>query len=296
MFTRLVGTAIRIATALALLAVVGILPASAASHDHRGEYGRAHPYLALGDSVPFGFSPLESPEDASNFTGYPDFVADWLGLALTNASCPGEASGGFISLTGTDNSCRPYRARFPLHVGYESSQLGFAVAFLDAHPRTKLVTLTLGANDAFLCERTDGGCSPEEFRAVLADLRAHLDTIYREIRDVYHHQIVAVTYYALDYSDPRGVALTQSLNDVLASVTRQYGGTVADGFAAFRPFAEAAGGSSCGAGLLIRLPDGGCDIHPSPRGHRLLAAATIRAVLAGTVPAPPPVSMLPGAA
>jgi len=295
MFTRLAGIATCIATSLALLAA-GTLPASAASPYYRGEQGGPHSYLALGDSVPFGFSPLASPEDASNFTGYPDFVADWLGLALTNASCPGEASGGFISLTGTDNSCRPYRARFPLHVGYESSQLDFAIAFLDEHPRTKLVTLTLGANDAFVCERTDGGCSPEEFRAVLADLRAHLNTIYREIRDVYQHQIVAVTYYALDYSDPQGVALTQSLNDVLASVTRQYGGTVADGLAAFRPFAESAGGSSCEAGLLIRLPDGGCDIHPSPRGHRLLAAATGRAVLAGTAPGPSPASMLPGAA
>jgi lysophospholipase L1-like esterase len=290
-FTRLTG----IATSLALLAA-GTLSASAASHDYRGERGRPPSYLALGDSVPFGFSPLENPEDASNFIGYPDFVADGLGLALTNASCPGEASGGFISLTRTDNSCRPYRARYPLHVGYESSQLDFAVAFLDEHPRTKLVTLTLGANDAFGCERTDGGCSPDEFRAVLAALRAHLDTIYREIRDVYQHQIVAVTYYAFDYSDPQEVALTQSLNDVLASATRQYGGAVADGLAAFRPFAESAGGSSCEAGLLIRLPDGACDIHPSRRGHRLLAAATLRAVLAGTAPGPPLASALAGAA
>jgi len=120
--------------------------------------------------------------------------------------------------------------------------------------------------------------------------------IYREIRDIYHHQVVAVIYDALDYSDPQDVALSQSLNDVLASVTRQYGGMVADGLAAFRPFAEAAGGSSCEAGLLIRLPDGACDTHPSPRGHRLLAAATVQTVLTGPTPGLPPASTLPGAA
>ena len=33
------------------------------------------------------------------------------------------------------------------------------------------------------------------------------------------------------------------------------------------------GGSPCAAGLLIKLPDGTCNIHPSPAGHLLLAQA-----------------------
>ena len=33
------------------------------------------------------------------------------------------------------------------------------------------------------------------------------------------------------------------------------------------------GGEACAAGLLIKLPDGTCDIHPSPAGHLLLAQA-----------------------
>jgi hypothetical protein len=32
-------------------------------------------------------------------------------------------------------------------------------------------------------------------------------------------------------------------------------------------------GSPCAAGLLIKLPDGTCNIHPSPAGHLLLAQA-----------------------
>ena len=53
-------------SALALM-VLGAVPASATSEGHS--------YLALGDSVPFGFSPLKNPSDAANFIGYPEIVA-----------------------------------------------------------------------------------------------------------------------------------------------------------------------------------------------------------------------------
>ncbi|HEY3079303.1 MAG TPA: SGNH/GDSL hydrolase family protein, partial [Chloroflexota bacterium] len=96
-------------------------------------------YLALGDSLAFGldpFRPVADRSDASNFVGYPDVLAKALDLDLTNASCPGEATGGFISLTGVDRRCRTfYRARYPIHVSYTTSQLDFAVAYLRSHPR-----------------------------------------------------------------------------------------------------------------------------------------------------------------
>src|SRR3982075_3462458 len=86
---------------------------------------------------------------ASNFDGYPDYVAGALGLEDVNAACPGEATGGFLSPTGTDNVCRPYRSAFPLHVTYKTTQMVFAIKYLRRHHDTKLVTLTLGANDFF---------------------------------------------------------------------------------------------------------------------------------------------------
>ena len=46
-----------------------------------------------------------------------------------------------------------------------------------------------------------------------------------------------------------------------------------DLFAAFEGPSAAFGGSPCAAGLLIKLPDGTCNIHPSPAGHQLLAQA-----------------------
>lgn len=55
---------------------------------------------------------------------------------------------------------------------------------------------------------------------------------------------------------------------------------VASGFDAWQAKAMAAGGSSCAAGLLIPLPHGGCDVHPTPKGRDLLAQAIVDTIAA----------------
>src|SRR5438132_11859666 len=129
----------------ALLSAIGLVVLAAAPAAASSE---GHSYLALGDSVPFGFSPNPALwSDATNFTGYPEIVAKRLNIEDVNATCPGEATGGFLSLTGTDNSCRDYRSAFPLHVRYSTSQIDYAVNFLRQHRDTRLVTLPLGATE-----------------------------------------------------------------------------------------------------------------------------------------------------
>lgn len=268
---------------LAFVAAVGLLlsatPASAA---------QVHDYLALGDSVAFGFDPrvvaAGGASDPSNFAGYPEALATMFPLSLTNASCPGEASGGFISLASPlDNGCRGYRSVFPLHVSYTTSQLDFAIAYVHAHPRAKLITIDLGANDLFLLQRACGGesgCVLAGLPALLATLRGNLQTIYAQLRDDggFHGRLVALSYYALDYRDPTQVAVISAINGVVASVTTaQPAGFVADGFTAFAA-ASGPSGSPCAAGLLIRLSATTCDVHPSPAGQDVLARA-IRAVV-----------------
>jgi hypothetical protein len=76
-----------------------------------------------------------------------------------------------------------------------------------------------------------------------------------------------------DLASLSAVAGAEALNSAIASVTEKFGGKVADGFAAFQGPSAASGGSPCAAGLLIKLPDGTCNIHPSPAGHLLLAQA-----------------------
>lgn len=269
------------------LGVIAAIPANASSE--------GHPYLALGDSVSFGYNPLVDPTNINNFTGWPEIVAQRLNVEDVNSACPGEATGGFLSLTGTDNVCRPYRFVFnlPLHVAYATSQIDFATSFLLSHPRTRLVTLMLGANDFFRFQKDHPECvvAPQSvpclllLGGMLATMKANLKTIFSDIRATgYDGLIVALTYYALDYRDVSGAL---AFNAQMTAAAADHGVVVADGLGAWKATALAAGGSSCAAGLLIPLPaslGGGCDVHPTPKGRDLLAGAVINAI-AGTCPA-----------
>ena len=250
------------AAALALLAV----PASA--NDEAG-------YLALGDSVAFGFNPLvfqTNPTDTDAYIGYPEVLSKH----VVNASCSGETSGSLI-VGPPDNGCAGFRSVAPLHVHYTGTQLAFAVAYVRAHPDTHLVTIDIGANDLFVLLRTCAGsssCFASGFPVMLQRLASNLVTTYGSLRAAgFRGHLVALTYYVTDYNDPNAVATLGAINQVVAAVTRAFGGRVADGFGAFKREAMEAGGNSCTAGLLIRLPTGGCDIHPSRLGRILLARA-----------------------
>lgn len=227
------------------------------------------PYLALGDSVAFGYSPLVDPSDAHNFSGYPTPAALALNESLTNAACPGETSSHFIDLTGSDNGCGAYRANFPLHVAYSGAQLAFADSFLQSHPATQLVSINIGANDLFVLQRACLGsitCIENGLPGMLATLAANLNTIYGHIRnlDGYHNALVALTYYSLNYTDPVGTGIISQVNNVVAQVTLSWGGKVADGFGAFKAITVPTfNGDSCAAGLLILVSGATCNIHPS---------------------------------
>jgi hypothetical protein len=69
-----------------------------------------------------------------------------------------------------------------------------------------------------------------------------------------------------------------ALNAVTTKVTHAFRGTTADGFTAFAKVAAGSGGDTCAAGLLIVLPTGGCNIHPSTVGAQLLASTLVSAV------------------
>jgi GDSL-like lipase/acylhydrolase family protein len=275
--------------AVAVLATLATtLLAGPALHSALAAFSRPQEYLALGDSVAFGFNPLVDPTNANNFVGYPTPVASALKEALTNAACPGETSSHFIDLTSTnDHGCGDYRFKyhFPLHVDYSTSQLDFADGFLQSHPTTLVVSIDIGSNDLFvLVDGCSGnlGCIVAGLPSMLATLSANLDTIYGHIRnlDGYHHKLVALTYYSLNYSDPNGTFLISQVNQVVAARTLAWGGIVADGFGAFAAASAAFGGDTCAAGLRIMLlpPQTGCDIHPSPAGRDLLAQAIVNAL------------------
>jgi lysophospholipase L1-like esterase len=269
-----------------IIALVPALPASASSVT----VARDRNYLALGDSVVFGFTPPEAippPDylDADNFVGYPENVAKALDLAVANASCPGETTGSFIVDTAPSNGCENspggYRTSFPLHVKYSGAQLSFAVSYLRAHPMTSMVTVGIGANDVFLCQKaTVDNCTGSDFIAVLKQIRQNMTIIYAALRNVAHYTgpLVLVSYYSLNYADPVQVAGAKALNAALKGPTNRFGGMVADGFGLFQRASAAFGGDPCKAGLLVLLPTGSCDVHPSVSGQLVLAAAVEQAI------------------
>ena len=225
-------------------------------------------YLALGDSVAFGFDPLVDMKQGA--TSYPQLVADRHALELTNASCPGEASGGFISPTGNDNHCRENRLAYPLRVSYEGTQLAFAYDFLASHANTKLVTIDIGANDVSKLNdecKADAVCVLGGFVPLMLEYEHNLDIIFSELREVYDGPLVAMAIYNPYPTDPLAGYGLERLNALLAEHVAKYDGVFADAMAAFK----AASSDPCKDGLLIAMPDGTCDIHPSAAGNAVLA-------------------------
>jgi len=262
--------ALACATGMALMAI----PASA----------KAEPaYLALGDSVPFGFNPLAlttppvfNPTIAANFVGYPEVLSKRLQVDVANASCPGETTMHFVSLTGLDDNCGLYRASLPLHVAYASSQLDYAVGFLLTHPNTGLVTVMVGADDLGAFARACGADEVCIQHDIATMSLPSLITIFGTIRSVYGGELVVVTYYARN-NTPQEIGAVQQGDALITGVATQFGAQIADGFAAFQA-AEGPSLDPCAANLLIRLPNGTCDSHPSALGQKVLAGA-VKAVV-----------------
>jgi lysophospholipase L1-like esterase len=239
-------------------------------------------YLALGDSIPFGFRAGLSDEyrDADNFTGYPELIGKDLGVNVVNATCPGESTKSFLDVTAQSHGCENapgrtsgYRTTFPLHVDYASaqqSQLDFAVQTLKNTPDVGLVSVQIGANDAFVCQAvTADRCSaPAEYQALGQTIQTNLGTILTTLRGAggYDGPIVVVTYYSWDYRDPTVTGFITLLNGALSAVAQANGAVVADAFTAFRHGAQSAGGDTMSAGLVA--PN---DVHPTEAGQQLLA-------------------------
>jgi lysophospholipase L1-like esterase len=275
---RLSRLAFGLSTALAMC-VVGMATTTLSASSHGDADDRL--YLALGDSVAFGYITQAGFEygNPDNFVGYPEYIGHALRVTPVDASGPGETTGGFLSSTAADNGCRAYRGQAPLHVQYGTTQLAFATAFLRAHRETQLVTITLGANDLFLLQDScagDATCFAAGLPHVLAVITLNMETILSDLRATgFHGAIVVANYYSLDYADVTGTGISQALNEALAAAASAQGAVVADTFTAFRgatinPFAL---GKPCRAGLLNALPANQflCDVHPSQSGQRLIA-------------------------
>lgn len=275
-----------------LASILLVLSSSTALRAADDEIGP--PYLALGDSISFGFIANAGFEylNPDNFIGFPNYVGQKLELNTSNAACPGETSASFLSSSAPDNGCRFYRSRAPLHRAYTSTQLDFAVSFLLSHAGTKLVTIGLGADDVLLLRarcNNEPACIAQALPQVLAAVETNLLTILSDLRAAgFKGTIVVVNYYSIDYADANETAITAALNQALAAASTQAGVPVADVFTAFQAAARRAGGLTCNVGLLNASTQNQftCDVHPSQSGQQLIARTVVQAYVAASGNAP----------
>jgi lysophospholipase L1-like esterase len=240
-------------------------------------------YLALGDSVPFGYISQAGFQyfNSENFVGYPDWAGIGLGLNDENAACPGEATGSFLSNQQPDNGCRLYRQHAPLHVNYGSAatQFAYATNFLQQNGgNTGLVTIQLGSDDVLLLEEqcdNNPQCIAAGLPQVLQTAGTNMATILGGLRQTgYAGAIVVVNYYSTDYTNQNITQITSALNQAITAPASLFGAVVADVFSAFQAASQPAGGRTCVAGLLNAKHGNnalGCDIHPSQSGQKLIA-------------------------
>ena len=93
---------ISVALAACSSPTAGLHPAAARSTAYAppvAQVGGEPDYLALGDSIAFGYRPAPWADyrRAANFAAYPEDLAAALKLNLVNAACPGETSASMIN-------------------------------------------------------------------------------------------------------------------------------------------------------------------------------------------------------
>jgi len=252
------------------------------------------PYLALGDSLPFGYNPLIQPPDLADYLGYPTLISAITKNSLTNASCPFETTGTFLSGGTTPDGafgCQVWRTtsglKKPLFVSYMGPQMDYAASFLQSHPNTQMVTLQLGGNDLadvqLLCNG-DSVCELLNLPAALVQIGANLSTTIANIRGAgYSGLIVLVNYYAFNYTSLSQTTAFSALAQTMDVVALSPNVKVADVFKAFALASAPFHGDTCAAGLRIMLnhfnplTGDNCDVHPSFAGHALIAGADFTA-------------------
>lgn len=260
----------RILTPLALVAfllVIATPAAFAASYSHRfALVGPKARYLALGDSLAFGFQP-----DLDFSHGYADYFMSNLthhGVKyLANMGCTDETSSTFIN-----GGCPyPFLRKYP----YVGSQLAAAVTYLKKYRgQVSPVTLDIGASD--LQHDIDlSKCSiSSNFTNDLAAVDANVKTILAQLQAamlVNGHMtgdIILVNYYdPYQNSCPNTVPDIQLLNRHLASDVHGFG-IIADVFDAFGG-AGVPNNNICNYTWMCSIFK---DVHGSDQGYSLMAS------------------------
>jgi lysophospholipase L1-like esterase len=252
-------------------------------------------YLALGDSLAFGYSQARFEEElpgenpAAFDTGYVDDFGRFLlktqrDTAIVNDGCPGETTDWFI-----EGPCE-YQLAFPLHHPYvggpTSSQLSDALAYLNANPGVvSPITLDIGANDALgviegICNK-EAACIAAHAPALFAHIASNLGAILADLRGAAPQAKIVVLglYNPFAGKIAGGDELTAALNEVMRSDAASVGARFADPLPAFNPPGAREQSTICLLTNMCTQPE---DIHPTDLGYAVLADLVLRRYLPGS--------------
>jgi lysophospholipase L1-like esterase len=268
-----------VVTAFVLLAA-GLLVTSSAAHA-QGFVGPKKYYLALGDSLAYGYQP--------NFDwnhGYAqDFYSNLKGYGssqLIDMGCPGETTATFIN-----GGCS---AKIIDHYYYPGAQLTAAVNFIKAHPgQVSPVTLDIGANDLTPDINTSTCAINPKWSTDLATVQTNLSNILSQLQSALNGtgDLLVMTYYdpyanicpnTIPYVQyPASPSIPNTMNSTIASVAATSGATLVDVF----NNVSFGGTTSPNANLctytwyITRPPCSSNslspDIHPKSQGYTLIA-------------------------
>jgi lysophospholipase L1-like esterase len=233
-------------------------------------------YLALGDSIAYGFQPDKANSGAppSAFdTGYVDVFGARLRklspkIRVVNYGCPGEST-----VTFTRGGCPWLAEGKKLHDAFRGSQLKAAVSVLRAHPgEVSPITLTLWGNDLLpLSEK--GKRAPR----AIASVASRLTSILRGLRAAAPTAEIIVTGAWNPEADQlkRAEPLYRSLDAAIARATAASRARVAKTFAVFNPPGNLRTQRARLCALTFFCSKG--DPHPTDAGYRAMADAFMAA-------------------
>src|SRR5262245_48906782 len=259
---------------LAALLLLSSVATSSASPRRASEPPRSY-YLALGDSMAYGFQPTKANRPPSAVaTGYVDVIAARLrkhapNLQVVNYGCPGEST-----VTFARGGCDWLKGGGELHEAFAGSELEAALSFLRTHPgQVGTITATLWGGDLFpLSER-----GPHAQRAIVS-FASRFKAILKQLRAAAPRADIVVSGAWNPEADhlAQTEALYRSVDAAIKRAAAASHADVANMFAAL----NGSGSSKAQQARLCRLTffcSRGGDPHPTDAGYRAMAAAFMAA-------------------
>lgn len=214
---------------VALVVISGVLVVAPA----RGHAQSTTYYLALGDSLAFGWQPNHDYSHGYAHQLYENMLPAQPDLKIENLGCVDETSSTMVGVNGA------FCPNWKYTTGMTTTpQLTQALAFIQAHPgQVSLITIDIGANDVLQLVQ-GGGITKQKIGQFIMTLTTNLNAIFSQLRAAVGPDvpIATMTYYnPLIVLSGSGVITTGAtlLNDMITNQAAKSNMVVAPVFNAF---------------------------------------------------------------